>query len=74
MLSCVTLHQVRHAQDMVYTLSGDVLLAINPWKELPIYSSDATRLYQQSSSSSSSSSATKLPPHIFSSTAAAMHR
>ncbi len=65
-------HQVRHALDIVYTLSGDVLLAVNPWKELPIYSSEAIRMYQRSSSSSSEAS--KMPPHIFSSASSAMGR
>jgi myosin heavy subunit len=62
---------VRHALDFVYTLSGDVLLAVNPWKQLPIYSPQAINTYQIHSDGNTSA---KLPPHIFSSTAAALRR
>lgn len=67
----LSVRQVRHALNIVYTYSGDVLLAVNPWKHLPIYSAQAISTYQHHSDTGASAN---LPPHIFASAGAALRR
>ncbi|XP_074839297.1 unconventional myosin-XVI [Carettochelys insculpta] len=61
--------QKRFSNDQIYTYVGDILLLVNPFKELPIYSSMVTQLYLNDSSKRCSS----LPPHIFSCAERAYH-
>lgn len=50
-------HQ-RYSADQIYTYVGEMLIAVNPFKELTIYSEGASLLYQDAQKES-------LPPHIF---------
>ncbi|XP_073768567.1 unconventional myosin-XVI isoform X10 [Danio rerio] len=61
--------QKRFANDQIYTYIGHILLLINPYKDLPIYSNLVSQLYLSSSGRLCSS----LPPHIFSSAERAFH-
>ncbi|XP_057192130.1 unconventional myosin-XVI isoform X1 [Triplophysa rosa] len=61
--------QKRFANDQIYTYIGHILLLINPYKDLPVYSNLVSQLYLSSSGRLCSS----LPPHIFSSTERAYH-
>uniref|UniRef100_A0ABM0M8X5 Unconventional myosin-XVI-like n=1 Tax=Saccoglossus kowalevskii TaxID=10224 RepID=A0ABM0M8X5_SACKO len=49
----------RYKVDQVYTYVGDILIAVNPFKELPIYSSDASLMYKNIQDRKSKC------PHIF---------
>ena len=49
---------VRYDADQIYTYIGEILIGINPFKDLQIYSEGATLLYQDVQKES-------LPPHIF---------
>ncbi|XP_051565407.1 unconventional myosin-XVI-like isoform X1 [Myxocyprinus asiaticus] len=61
--------QKRFANDQIYTYIGHILLLINPYKDLPVYSNLVSQLYMSSSGRLCSS----LPPHIFSSAERAYH-
>ncbi|XP_015821743.2 LOW QUALITY PROTEIN: unconventional myosin-XVI [Nothobranchius furzeri] len=61
--------QKRFGNDQIYTYIGHILLLVNPNKELPIYSTLVSQLYQSSTGRLCSS----LPPHIFSSAERAYH-
>jgi myosin heavy subunit len=50
--------KVRHAADLIYTLCGTILVAVNPYKPLPIYSLDIMRKYKNKLIGS-------MPPHVF---------
>ncbi|CAG8584609.1 9735_t:CDS:2 [Ambispora leptoticha] len=55
----------RHQKDVIYSrINQSVLVAINPYKELPIFS-DATVQEYVSDYKDTSSQRTKLPPHAF---------
>ena len=45
-------------KDLIYTSIGDIIISINPWKRLPLYTPDIIHKY-------SHSSGRKLPPHVF---------
>ncbi|XP_023408960.2 unconventional myosin-XVI [Loxodonta africana] len=62
--------QKRFGNNQIYTFIGDILLLVNPFKELPIYSTMVSQLYSSSSGRLSSS----LPPHIFSCAERAFHQ
>ncbi|XP_077170526.1 unconventional myosin-XVI isoform X2 [Paroedura picta] len=61
--------QKRFSNNQIYTYIGDILLLVNPFKELPIYSPMVTQLYLSNSGKISSS----LPPHIFACAERAFH-
>ncbi|XP_046903631.1 LOW QUALITY PROTEIN: unconventional myosin-XVI [Hypomesus transpacificus] len=61
--------QKRFANNQIYTYIGNILLLVNPNKELPIYSTLVSQLYLSSTGRLCSS----LPPHIFSSSERAYH-
>ncbi|XP_067890237.1 unconventional myosin-XVI isoform X2 [Heterodontus francisci] len=61
--------QKRFSNDQIYTYIGHILLLVNPYKELPIYSTMITQLYLSNTGKLCSS----LPPHIFSCTERAYH-
>eukprot|EP00053_Salpingoeca_punica_P002789 m.39490 g.39490 ORF g.39490 m.39490 type:complete len:1302 (+) comp11781_c0_seq1:532-4437(+) len=48
----------RYSRKIPYTYVGDVLVAVNPYEQLPLYSSDIAMQYKQASRAT-------LPPHIF---------
>jgi len=50
--------RTRYADDNIYTHVGDILVAINPFKELPLYSPNVTEKYIRD--------ARRQPPHVFS--------
>uniref|UniRef100_A0A8C4WNQ9 Myosin motor domain-containing protein n=1 Tax=Eptatretus burgeri TaxID=7764 RepID=A0A8C4WNQ9_EPTBU len=54
--------QKRFGNDQIYTYVGDILLAVNPFKELQIYSAQVSRLYAEGEGRRSHPS---LPPHVF---------
>lgn len=58
------LHQLRqrYIKDIIYTSVGDMLISINPYKPLPLYTHSITRAYQKADSQLVS---TILPPHVF---------
>ncbi|OCT95386.1 hypothetical protein XELAEV_18013074mg [Xenopus laevis] len=61
--------QKRFNNNQIYTYIGNILLLVNPYKNLPIYSALVTQLYNNSSGSLCSS----LPPHIFACSERAYH-
>ncbi|KAJ4972925.1 hypothetical protein NE237_006099 [Protea cynaroides] len=48
--------QYRYSQDMIYTKAGPVLVAINPFKEVPLYGNDYIEAYKRRSMES---------PHVY---------
>ena len=38
----------RFGSDMIYTCTGPILIAINPYKELPLYTDDIVKKYHSS--------------------------
>ncbi|XP_063809250.1 unconventional myosin-XVI isoform X2 [Pseudophryne corroboree] len=61
--------QKRYNNNQIYTYIGNILLLVNPYKDLPIYSSLVTHLYHNISGRLCSS----LPPHIFACSERAYH-
>uniref|UniRef100_A0A6I8NSX8 Myosin XVI n=1 Tax=Ornithorhynchus anatinus TaxID=9258 RepID=A0A6I8NSX8_ORNAN len=62
--------QKRYGNNQIYTYIGDILLLVNPFKELPIYSAMVSQLYTNNTGKFCPS----LPPHIFSCAEKAYHR
>ncbi|KAM6180423.1 unconventional myosin-XVI [Erethizon dorsatum] len=62
--------QKRFGNDQIYTFIGDILLLVNPFKELPIYSTMVSQLYLSHTGTPSPS----LPPHLFSCAERAVHQ
>lgn len=50
--------KVRYKHDSIYTYIGDILLAINPFKQLSIYDKDSHKQYSNSSRDTA-------PPHVY---------
>lgn len=57
----------RFGKDHIYTMTGPILLAVNPFKTLPIYSADQLGTYYSVGlmKSQGMSDAPNLPPHVF---------
>eukprot|EP00064_Thunnus_orientalis_P004684 superscaffoldBa00000434_g4696 len=49
---------LRHKQGKIYTYTGSVLVAVNPYQDFPLYSGDQVKLYHGRKLG-------ELPPHIF---------
>ncbi|XP_045766562.1 myosin-VIIa-like [Maniola jurtina] len=49
---------IRYSQQLIYTYTGTMLIAINPYEILPIYTMDQIHFYQDSN-------VRDIPPHIF---------
>ncbi|XP_074506568.1 unconventional myosin-VIIb-like isoform X1 [Sebastes fasciatus] len=49
---------LRHKQGLIYTYTGSVLVAVNPYQDYPLYSGDQVKLYHGRKLG-------ELPPHIF---------
>ena len=49
---------IRFHQDKIYSFTGPILVAVNPWKRLPLYSSAVLLNYLARSRS-------ECPPHVF---------
>ncbi|EGW00084.1 Myosin-XVI [Cricetulus griseus] len=62
--------QKRFGNDQIHTFIGDIFLLVNPFKELPIYSTMVSQLYLSLTGQRSPS----LPPHLFSCAERAFHR
>ncbi|KAG0457499.1 hypothetical protein HPP92_022656 [Vanilla planifolia] len=56
--------QYRYIQDMIYTKAGPVLVAINPFKEVPLYGNDHIEAYRNKSVDS---------PHVYAIADTAIH-
>uniref|UniRef100_A0A3Q4GQZ6 Myosin motor domain-containing protein n=1 Tax=Neolamprologus brichardi TaxID=32507 RepID=A0A3Q4GQZ6_NEOBR len=50
---------LRHRQGIIYSFTGSVLVAVNPYKDFPLYTEEQVRLYHKRKLG-------ELPPHIFS--------
>ncbi|XP_005366360.1 unconventional myosin-XVI isoform X1 [Microtus ochrogaster] len=62
--------QKRFGNDQIHTFIGDIFLLVNPFKELPVYSTMVSQLYLSPTGQRSPS----LPPHLFSCAERAFHR
>ncbi|KAL2633393.1 hypothetical protein R1flu_004872 [Riccia fluitans] len=51
--------QFRYAQDKIYTKAGPVLIAVNPFKKVPIYTAELVYAYRQPKAEST------LGPHVY---------
>lgn len=54
----------RYEIDLLYTATGPILIAVNPYKYLPIYGEDVLELYFKEGAARGSPSFS-LPPHVF---------
>ena len=55
--------KTRYDQNLIYTYIGDILLAINPFKQLDIYNQQSHKLY--SNHQSSAKIKTNKTPHVY---------
>ncbi|XP_069069852.1 unconventional myosin-VIIb [Pleurodeles waltl] len=49
---------IRHRERNIYTYTGSILVAVNPYEELPLYTMEEMRLYMNKRIG-------ELPPHVF---------
>lgn len=56
--------RARYEEDKIYTYSGTILIAINPFQRLPLYTLDQMKAYQEGE-------ITSLPPHVYGTAAVA---
>jgi len=49
---------IRYNDNLIYTFTGSILVAVNPYQILPIYTSEQIKLYREKKIG-------ELPPHIF---------
>ncbi|CAH8524036.1 unnamed protein product [Heterobilharzia americana] len=49
---------IRYAQNQIYTYTGSILVALNPYQILPIYNADYIKMYRKRKIG-------ELPPHLF---------
>ena len=50
--------RLRYAENVIYTYTGPILVALNPWKPLPCYGNDVMKAYMNVAMG-------EAPPHVF---------
>lgn len=53
--------RARYMQDKIYTYVGPIVIALNPFKKLPLYTDDVIRQYHDQGRENMA----QLPPHIY---------